>query len=145
MKSFLVKDKVPIIRWKNIPNEIYFEGDIPEGYSLAVNPHDPYIVIDIDRHGDIDGYKNVPGKFSRELIETHSYDTKNKGSHHWFKYSGTKTLKNKASALGIDLRTNKGYVVYYPAMRGEGDIRDHIHLIKESSPKMNIWLETLFS
>ena len=49
-------------------------------------------------------------------------------------------LANKASNQGIDLRTHKGYVVWYP----EGDIRDSIKEIKESSPELNTWLEELF-
>ena len=47
---------------------------------------------------------------------------------------------NKASGLGIDLRTSKGYVKWYLP----GDIRNHINQIKPTSNLLNDWLETLF-
>ena len=49
MKSFLLYNgKSPTVKWSMIPDEVYFEGKIPEGYSLAVCPSDPYIILDID-------------------------------------------------------------------------------------------------
>lgn len=142
MKTFLLKDKVPICKWGMIPNETYFEGEIPEGYSLAINPHHPYIIVDIDRHGDIDGCENISNDLKAELFLTHfHYETKNNGFHVWLKYSGDKHLMNKTSGLGIDLRTSKGYVKWYL----DKDIRSYIHKIKESSFELNLWLESLFS
>lgn len=141
MKTFLLKDKTPICKWGMIPDEIYFEGDIPEGYSLAVNPHHPYIIVDIDCHGKIDGFKNVPRNIFLELENSLSYKTKNNGGHFWLKYSGNKILLNKTSGLGIDLRTSNGYVKWYL----KEDVRDCIHLIKPSSKILNKWLEKLFS
>jgi len=54
-----------------------------------------------------------------------------------------KPLGNKASGLGIDLRTNKGYVVWYP----KEDIRNVVKSgkINNTSKRLNKWLETLFS
>lgn len=144
MRSFLLKVKKPILKWGKIPEETYFEGEIPQGFSLAVSPHAPYIVLDVDRHGDIDGFDNVPKEFYKEMNATYSYGTKNNGKHFWLKYSGDKQLMNKASGLGIDLRSSKGYVVFYPALEGKGDIRDHIYKIKETSEQLNIFLESLF-
>lgn len=141
MKTFLLKGKQPIIKWGMLPDETYFEGIIPEGYNLAVNPSGNYIVIDVDNHGDISGFDSIPMSFQVELDNTFNYPTKNLGRHYWFKYTGDKPLANKTSGLGIDLRTNKGYVVYYP----KNDIRQQLHLVKETSKQLNKWLEKLFS
>lgn len=141
MKSFLLKDKMPILKWSNIPDGYFFEGTVPEGYGLAICPHDPYVILDIDRHGSVNGFDNIPKYIKKELDKHFSYDTKNNGKHIWLKYSGFGVLANKASGKGIDLRTSKGYVKWYLP----GDIRDHISEIKETSPTLNRWLEKLFS
>jgi hypothetical protein len=141
MKSFLLKDKKPQVKWGMIPDEIYFEGNIPEGYGLAICPHNPYIILDIDKHGEIDGFSNIPHLIMMELDKSFYYNTKNNGRHVWLKYTGDKHLLNKTSGLGIDLRTSSGYVKWYL----DKDIRAYIHLIKETSPKLNKWLEKLFS
>jgi len=140
MKSFLVKNKVPIIKWTLIPDEIFYEGEAPLGYSIAVCPSKGTVIIDVDRHGTIDGFDNIPGHLVRELTGTLNYPTKNNGRHYWFNYTGNIPLANKHSKYGIDLRTHKGYVVYYK----EGDIRDHKDQIKETSPELNKWIEELF-
>lgn len=141
MKSFLVRGKRPIILWSVLPDNCFFEGNIPEGYKLAVCPSEGMIVIDIDKHGKKNGFTNIPPSLMFELKSTLNYPTKNNGRHFWFKYTGDKPLANKTSNLGIDLRTHKGYVVYYP----DNDIRDNLHLIKESSNQLNVWLKKLFS
>jgi len=141
MKSFLLRNKTPIVKWGMIPDETYFEGEIPQGFSLAVTPSKGYVVIDVDKHGDIDGFENLPWEIQKELSYTFSYMTKNDGQHFWIKYTGNKPLGNKTSGLGIDLRTHRGYCVFYK----KGDIRDYIHEIKDSSETLNQWLEKLFS
>ena len=142
MKTFLVKGKKPLICWGKLPNETYFEGEVPEGFSLAVSPwgYDNYVIIDVDKHGDESGFDNIPKHLEKELAGTLNYKTKNDGMHFWFKYTGNEELANKSSKFGIDLRTNKGYVVWYR----KDDIRDCMHLIKETSSELNIWLESLF-
>lgn len=140
MRTFLLKDKSPILKWKHIPEESYFEGEIPEGYSLAVSPNNPYIILDIDKHGDINGFDNIPSEYLLDLSQHFCYDTKRDGRHYWLKYTGGKTLINRASGLGIDLRNNRGYAKWYL----DGDIRDYIHEIKETSPHLNSWIESLF-
>ena len=92
MKSFLLKDKKPICKWGMVPDETYFEGSIPEGYGLAICPHSPYIILDIDRHGEIDGFNNIPENIYKELTQHFGYPTKNDGRHVWLKYSGNKSL-----------------------------------------------------
>jgi hypothetical protein len=141
MRSFLLKDKKPIVKWGMIPDETYFEGTVPEGYGLATTPHFPYIILDVDNHGDINGIENIPTLILMELYDTLNYPTKNNGRHYWLKYTGNKGLMNKTSGLGIDLRTDKGYVKWYL----DKDIRSYITLIKETSPKLNTWLEKLFT
>lgn len=140
MRSFLLRDKRPIIKWGKIPEEYYFEGDIPEGYSLAISPHDPYIIIDVDRHGDIDGFDNIPGIILSELENTLHYPTKNNGMHYWIKYTGSETISNKVSGLGLDIRSHKGYVRWYLP----GDIRNYIHLVQSSSDILNNWITKVF-
>jgi hypothetical protein len=141
MKSFLLYNgKSPTLKWGNIPDEYYFEGIVPEGYNLAICPNAPYIIIDVDKHGDIDGFDNIPRELVNELHKSLNYKTKNDGMHIWFKYTGTEHLMNKTSGLGIDLRTSKGYVRWYL----DKDIRSYIHLVNDSSQELNEWLEKLF-
>ena len=113
MKSFLLKDKKPIVKWSMVPDETYFEGEVPQGFGLAICPNDPYVILDIDRHGGINGFSNIPNHLKPELNRAFSYTTKNNGMHVWLKYTGTKKLLNKTSGLGIDLRTSNGYVKWY--------------------------------
>lgn len=142
MREFLVIDKKPIIKWQQIPPNTYFRGNIPEGYKLAVSPGDGYIVIDVDRHEDKDGFKNIPNHILLELEKTLNYITKNNGMHFWFKYTGDVTLGNKTSGLGIDLRVaNKGYVVWY---KEDKRISECIDEINETSEELNKWLILLF-
>lgn len=142
MKSFLLKEKKPLIKWGSLPDKTYFEGTVPEGYSLAVSPSEGYVVVDVDRHGKIDGFDNIPKKIQTELNKSLSYPTKNNGKHYWLRYTGSRPLGNKTSGLGIDLRVGgKGYVVYYP----KNDIREQMYLVKDSSKELNFWLEKLFS
>lgn len=140
MKSFLLRGKKPICKWGMIADNTFYEGDIPEGYSLAVSPSEGYIIVDVDRHGDQNGFKNIPLHLVDELYATFWYETKNSGAHFWFKYTGGVNLANRASDQSIDLRTHKGYVVLYKP----GDIREHIKLVNETSKEMNDWLEGLF-
>ena len=141
MKSFLLKGKSPIIKWGFLPNNTFFEGKIPEGYALAVCPSDNYVVVDVDVHDGKDGFLSIPMTILEELYDTYHYPTKNNGRHFWLKYTGNKPLANKTSGIGIDLRTNRGYVVWYP----EEDVRTITHQIKDTSDKMNKWIEKLFS
>lgn len=154
MKSFLLKDNTPIIKWGQLPDNIFYEGIIPEGYDLAVSPHQPYIIVDVDRHEDKDGFKHIPEEILFELEKTFNYATKRNGTHYWLLYTGNKTLLNKASKLGIDLRigskkfsktewTHGGYAKWHP--RNTMDIRDHIQFIRPTSLELNKWLEDLFS
>jgi hypothetical protein len=142
MKSFLVKNKKPVIKWSKLPDNTFFEGKLPEGYSLAIVPSNPYIILDVDRHGKIDGFDNLPKHLALELEQTLKYKTKNNGMHFWFKYNGILELSNKSSGYGIDLRVGfKGYVVWYP----KTDIRNHLHEINDTSKEMNVWLQELFT
>lgn len=141
MKSFLLREKKPLIKWSMLPDGIFFEGAVPSGFNLAVTPSKGTIIIDVDQHGDISGFDNIPHLIQLELDQTFNYNTKNNGKHYWFKYLGNKELANKTSGLGFDLRTHKGYVVYYP----DNDIREQMHLVKESSDNLNQWLEKHFS
>jgi hypothetical protein len=140
MKTFLGKNKKPIIKWGMLPDETYFKGKVPEGYTLLTTPSKGYIVIDIDKHGNVNGFDNIPEKMLIEFSKTLNYDTKNNGLHVWFKYTGKQKLANKTSGLGFDLRTHKGYVVWYK----DKDIRSYKHLIKKTSPEVNKWLEKHF-
>jgi hypothetical protein len=154
MRSFLLKDGKPLIKWGLLPDNTMYQGKVPEGYDLAVNPHHPYIVVDVDRHGDKDGFLNIPEHLKAELESTFHYPTKHNGMHYWFYYSGDKSLSNKASKFGIDLRTgnqkfNKnewthgGYVKWHP--RDTINIMNELHKVNKSSLNMNNWIEELFA
>jgi hypothetical protein len=153
MRTFLLKGGKPLIKWSLIPDNTFYRGEIPEGYDLAVNPHQPYIIVDVDRHNK-DGFLNIPEHLKAELDATLNYSTKNNGQHYWFCYSGNKVLLNKASNLGIDLRigyerytetkwNNGGYVKWHP--RNEYRIEDVLWKAQLSSKELNEWLEELFS
>ena len=153
MKSFLLKNGVPTIKFSMLPNSIFFEGQLPgEEYSLAVCPtNERMVVVDIDCKKE-NGYANIPEDVFAELNQSYSYKTKSGGQHTFLHYTGNVILKNTTSPCAIDLRigANKktknagGYVRYYPAEQGD-DIRNHIHEIKETSPLVNEFLEKLFS
>lgn len=148
MRSFLLKGGKPLIKWGLLPDNTLYRGKIPDGYDLAVNPHQPYIIVDVDRHKK-DGFLNIPDCLKAELESTLNYPTKNNGKHYWFYYTGNETLANKASNLGIDLRTgnidsyNGGYVKWHP--RNTMKIENVLWKAKESSRELNKWLEELFS
>lgn len=154
MKSFLLKDGTPICKWGSLPDNIFYEGKIPDGCDLAIAPAPGYIIIDVDNKKNKNGFKHIPKELLDELNSTFNYPTKNNGKHHWFKYTGNKILLNTSSNIGIDLRVSKrnirkgvcnngGYVKWHP--RDTLDIRDCIHLIKDTSKELNKWLEKLFA
>lgn len=156
MRSFLLKNNCPIVSWGSLPPDTMFEGDIPEEYDLAINPHHPYIIVDVDRHSeDKDGFANIPKHLEAELNGTFNYPTKRNGRHFWFYYTGDKVLLNKASNLGIDLRigytvdseekvvNNGGYIKWHP--RNTMNIVDELWSAKPTSKEMNQWLESIFS
>lgn len=149
MRSFLLnKDNKPILSWGLLPDETYFEGEIPQNYFLAVCPSENIVILDIDNKNNKNGIDNIPEKLKSELFSTFCYNTKS-GMHVWINYTGNKILLNKSTKLGLDLRIghNKetgncgGYVKWYL----EKDIRYYKHLIKDSSKNLNKWLEKLFS
>ena len=140
MRSFLLKNKTPIIKWGYIPDGIMYKGKVPDGYNLAISPSPGYIIVDIDNHGDKNGFDIIPFEILKELTNTLHYKTKNDGMHCWFKYTGVKSLGNKSSGKGIDLRTHKGYVVWW----NDKPIEECLNEIKESSLELNEWLEGLF-
>lgn len=147
MKSFLLKDNKPIIKWGMIPDETYFEGKLPgKEYALAVCPSDNIVILDVDVKNGKNGYSNIPPNILGELIHTFWYETKSKGAHYWIEYTGNKILANKATKYGLDLRVGAtdysagGYVRYQHNV----DIRECKHLIKKSSLELNAFLESLF-
>ena len=142
MRSFLAINKRPIVKWGMIPEETYYEGKVPKGYSLCISPSGDYIVIDVDRHGSTDGFKSIPEELKYELSQTLNYETPNNGAHYWFKYTGEKDLANKGSGKGVDLRVGgKGYVVWYK----QGDFRDYLKDVNKTSKALNRWIESQFS
>ena len=155
MKTFLLKNNIPTIKFSMIPNNIFFEGKLPgKEYSLALCPtNEKMVIVDIDcKPEKINGYNNVPKDIFEELLKSYNYKTKSGGMHIFLYYTGNQMLKNTSTKYGIDLRIGKcektgnngGYVRYYPAEQGD-DIRNHIHEIQETSLGLNKWLEDLFS
>lgn len=142
MKTFLLNKATgtPVLKWGNLPDGVFFEGDVPKGFKLAVCPNAPYIILDVDNKNGKRGMDNIPLSILQELNHSLTYTTKS-GFHYWIKYTGEKKLMNRATKYGLDLRTHKGYVAWYL----DGDIRNYQHHIKESSPQLNEWLESLFA
>lgn len=146
MKSFLLKNNKPIVKWSLVPNETYFEGEIPEGYALAVCPSDNIVILDIDNKNGKNGYNFIPEHIKHELRKSFYYDTKSGGRHVWIEYTGKEILLNTSTKYGLDLRIGAkpgnagGYVKYNHNV----DIRQCKHLIKKSSKELNEWLESLF-
>lgn len=146
MKSFLLKNNRPIIKWGMLEDGIFFEGAIPEGYALAVAPSKNYIVLDVDEKNGKSGHSNIPLVIFDELINSFNYRTKSGGAHYWLKYTGNKVLLNTSTKYGLDLRIGAkpgnagGYVKWHHNV----DIRQCIHLINETSSSLNEWLESLF-
>lgn len=146
MKSFLLKENKPIVKWSLVPDETYFEGNVPEGYALAVCPSGKIVILDIDVKNDKNGFHHIPSTIKEELRKSFYYDTKSGGRHVWIEYTGDKTLLNTSTALGLDLRIGAkpgnagGYVKYHHNI----DIRECKHLIQKSSDRLNEWLELLF-
>ncbi len=134
--------------WGNLPDNVFFEGTVPENYQLFVCPG-KYIVldIDVDEKNNKNGFENVPMLIQEEIDKSYNYFTKREGKHYWLLYTGNKVLANKTSGFSIDLRVGQkpgnagGYVVYYP----DNDIRNQTDLINETSVRLNTWLEKLFS
>lgn len=146
MKSFLLKDNKPIVKWSLVPDETYFEGEIPEGYALAVCPSDNIVILDVDNKNGKNGFEYIPHPIIEELKNTFSYATKSGGAHYWIEYTGKETLLNTSTKYGLDLRVGAkpgnagGYVKFHHNV----DIRQCKHLIKKSSNELNKWLEKLF-
>lgn len=149
MKSFLLnKDNKPTVSWSQIPPNTFFEGPVPEGYFLAVCPSENIVILDVDVRKNGSGFNHIPLLILNELEKTFHYSTKSGGSHYFIAYSGNKPLMNKTSKFFLDLRIGKnestgnngGYVRY----QYHTDIRECLHLIKESSPELNNFLESLF-
>ncbi len=149
MKSFLLNSaNKPTIPWGGLRDEVYFSGEIPENHSLAVSPGNSNIVIlDVDVKNGKNGFLNIPSELLLELNKTFNYGTKSGGQHIFIYYTGNKTLMNRATKFGLDLRIGSkngnagGYVRYYHIK----PIQDCIHLIKPSSIELNKFLEELFS
>lgn len=145
MKSFLLKNNKPIVKWSLVPDNTFFEGKIPDGYALAVCPG-KYIILDIDVKNGKDGFLHIPTDIKEELQQSFYYDTNSGGRHVWLDYTGDKPLMNKSTEFGLDLRIGAkpgnagGYVKYYHSV----DIRQCVDLIKPTSWKVNWWLESLF-
>lgn len=152
MKTFLLnKEHSPIVKWGLIPDNTFYIGDVPQGYSLALCPtNEKMVIVDIDcKEGKGNGYNNIPKHIFDELLESFHYKTGSGGMHIFLYYTGDKLLKNCATKYSIDLRIGPnrktgnagGYVRY----QGSKPIQECTHLIKESSETLNKWLEELFS
>jgi hypothetical protein len=141
LKSFISRGKKPICKWGTLPDNIFFEGSVPDGYSLCIVPSGEYIVLDVDRHGDENGFDHIPDDILLELEKTFNYSTKNNGVHYWLKSKNNVNMVNKNSGFSMDLRCHwKGYVVWYH----KGDVRDYLDEINYTSDRLNAWLEELF-
>jgi hypothetical protein len=146
MKSFLLRDNHPTIRWSMLEDNVFYEGAIPEGYDLAVCPSGSLVVLDVDVKNGKNGFEHIPKSILNELEKSFNYLTRSGGRHYWLNYLGNETLKNTSTEYGLDLRRGKvgqnngGYVKFVHTE----DIRNCLHLINPTSKRLNLWLEGLF-
>jgi hypothetical protein len=141
MRTFLLKNKEPISKFKLLPDGVMYKGKVPDGYNLAISPSPGYVIIDVDNHeGKKNGFDIIPPHIMKEMKTTLHYNSKNNGMHCWFRYTGNKKLGNKTCGKGIDLRNERGYGVWWHTK----PIEECLHEIKDSSELMNNWLEELF-
>lgn len=150
MRTFLLNSQhKPIIPWGMLEEGQQFIGDVPENFSLAFSPDWGTVILDIDKKGLKNGYNFIPENILKELKETFWYHTKSGGAHHVIKYTGNKILLNKSTSEGLDLRIGKNPITKnnggYIRWQGNKPPQECIHLIKESSPHLNLWLENLFA
>jgi hypothetical protein len=152
MKSFLLKNNLPVIKFSMLPDNIFYEGVLPgEEYSLAVCPtNEKMVIVDVDcKPGKVNGYTNIPENIFSEFKKSFHYHTKSGGMHIFLNYTGQKVLKNCATKFGIDLRIGRnketgnagGYVKWNSNLHP----KDCIPFIKETSEEENKFLENLFS
>lgn len=150
MKTFLLNNEsMPVIKWSHVPENHFFEGPIPENYHLAVAPTWGTVILDVDFKKGKNGYKHIPENIKKELDNTFNYKTKSGGAHYFIEYTGKKTLMNRATTIGLDLRIGKhpetGLNGGYVKWNYHKDVRECISLIKKSSVSLNSWLEKLFA
>lgn len=148
MKSFLLNNKTntPTVKWSMVPQNCFYKGIIPEGYSLAVAPSENIVILDVDNKNGKNGFDHIPMMIMAELNNSFFYSTKSGGAHIWLAYTGDKTLMNTSTKYGLDLRigAKKGNSGGYVKWHHNVDIRQCIHLINETSLELNLWLESLF-
>lgn len=150
MKSFLLYNNVPQVKWSLIPDNCFYEGELPKGkYALAVCPtNEKQMILDVDVKNGKNGFKYIPKTILAKLKSTFNYSTKSGGHHYFMNYTGNKILKNTSTSKGLDLRigANKktknagGYVKY----NGSIPVKQIEPLIKSTSPRINLFLEKLF-
>lgn len=151
MKSFLLNSQnTPIIRWSLLENGIFYQGEIPKGFGLAICPtNERQVILDVDVKNGKNGFNYIPSVVLAELELTFNYSTKSGGHHYFLNYSGSKLLMNTSTSKGLDLRigANKktknagGYCKY----NGNIPVEQIEPLIKKTSPRMNLFLEKLFT
>jgi hypothetical protein len=150
MRSFLLKNGIPVIKFSMLPDNVFFVGEPPVGFDIAVSTTDEKtVIIDVDVKNGKNGYNHIPLEIIDELEQSFWYHSKSGGGHYYFHYTGNKLLRNGTTNFGIDLRIgpNKatgnagGYVRYYHNV----PIQECMHLIKSTSKELNEWLEALFS
>ncbi len=120
-----MRDKVPVTSngFKDATRdkeqiELWFaDGDLNIGIALPEH----IVVLDIDRHGDVDGWETVQ-KHGLELPLTWRAVTGGNGSHFWFRLpDGVRSRSTKRPDMpGIDIKGHGGYVVVPPSVHPSG-------------------------
>ncbi len=102
------------------PNELKRMFASAPGANLAAVPGPNYVVIDIDKKGDVDGFP-AWNQLLPKVPKTLRARTPSGGEHYWFRCPAP--LGNTASALaeGIDTRGTNGYVVLPPSRLSNGE------------------------
>ena len=74
---------------------------------------DPNLLVDVDTHGDINGFESLP--LLGDLPDTAVARTPSGGAHYVFKNDGTPPPRKISLVRGIDLLSN-GYIVAAPSV-----------------------------
>ena len=80
------------------------------------------VVLDVDRHGADDGEASLAAHEARHgsLPATYAVRTANRGRHLYFAYPASQVRSRNKVLLGIDIKSDGGYVVAPPSGNGEG-------------------------
>lgn len=119
-------------------------GRLP-GANIGVRPPAGFVVVDVDVKDAAPGARTWAALTAGRVVpETLTMTTGTGGWHFWFRLPYEATLRGQLghSASGVDLKTNRGYVVAAPSVHpdNEGMYLVHSWVPLEVVPVLPVWL-----